>query len=109
MGEQFLISTICLQHFGMNRSLKIADMTEEPGIIVYGTKWCPDCHRARRILGSREIPYEYIDINRDMQARAYVEQVNNGNRSVPTILFPDGDILVEPSNRKLNTKLDNLE
>ena len=84
-------------------------MTAESGIIVYGTKWCPDCTRARRILDGRGIPYEYIDINRDKQARAYVEQVNNGNRSVPTILFPDGDILVEPSNRQMNGKLDNLK
>ena len=84
-------------------------MTEESGIIFYGTRWCPDCSRARRILDGREILYEYIDINRDQQARAYVEQVNNGNRSVPTILFPDGDILVEPSNRKLNVKLDELK
>ena len=84
-------------------------MTEESGIIIYGTRWCPDCSRARRILDRRGIPYEYIDINRDKQARAYVEQVNNGNRSVPTILFPDGDVLVEPSNHKLNAKLDDLK
>ena len=37
-------------------------MTERYDIIVYGTRWCPDCHRARRILGKRDIPYEYIDI-----------------------------------------------
>ena len=80
-------------------------MTEDRCIIVYGTRWCPDCHRACKILGRRKIPYEYIDINRDSQARTYVEQVNNGNRSVPTILFPDGDILVEPSNSALNAKL----
>ena len=84
-------------------------MTEEPGIIVYGTRWCPDCSRARKILDNRGIPYLYIDINRDKGGRAYVEQVNNGNRSVPTILFPDGDTLVEPSKRALNTKLDDLK
>ena len=84
-------------------------MPGEQAIIVYGTKWCPDCHRARRILGGRDIPYKYIDINRDVQACAFVEQVNNGNRSVPTIQFPDGEILVEPSNRALNAKLDTLK
>jgi len=61
------------------------------------------------VLNQREILYEYIDINKDRAARDYVEQVNNGNRSVPTILFPDGDILVEPSNRALNAKLDDFE
>lgn len=84
-------------------------MAENNTIIVYGTKWCPDCHRSKKVLRQREIPFEYVDINRDMQARAYVEQVNNGNRSVPTILFPDGDVLVEPSNQALNAKLDGLK
>ena len=84
-------------------------MSREQPITVYGTMWCPDCHRARRILDGRDIPYIYIDINRDMQACAYVEQVNHGNRSVPTILFPDGEILVEPSNNTLNAKLDTLK
>ena len=84
-------------------------MTGEQTIIVYGTRWCPDCHRARRILDGRDIPYTYIDINRDKQACAYVEQVNHGNCSVPTIQFPDGEILVEPSNSALNAKLDTLK
>jgi mycoredoxin len=77
-------------------------------IIVYGTRWCPDCYRARKIFRGRNVPFDYIDINRDVEARKYVEQVNNGNRSVPTILFPDGDVLVEPSNRSLNAKLDTI-
>ena len=84
-------------------------MAEEKGIIVYGTKWCPDCYKAKKIFRDREISFEYIDINRNSDARDYVEKVNNGFRSVPTILFPDGDILVEPSNHALNTKLDNLQ
>lgn len=84
-------------------------MSGEQSITVYGTKWCPDCHRACRILDKRDIPYIYIDINRDKQACDYVEQVNHGNRSVPTIQFPDGDILVEPSNSTLNAKLDTLK
>ena len=66
-------------------------MTIEECIIVFGTRWCPDCHRARKVLTKRDIRFEYIDINHDQQARDYVEQVNNGYRSVPTILFPDGD------------------
>lgn len=83
-------------------------MTKEQQIIIYGTKWCPDCYRAKKILRDREISFDYIDINRCAESRAYVEKVNNGYRSVPTILFPDGDILVEPSNFELNTKIDNL-
>ena len=80
-------------------------MTKEQRIIVCGTKWCPDCRRACKIFKEREMLYEYVDINRNLDARAYVEKVNNGYRSVPTILFSNGDILIEPSNSALNTKL----
>ena len=79
-------------------------MTESK-ITVYGTDWCGDCVRARHILDGRGIPYEWIDINRDAEARRYVVQVNNGYRSVPTIVFQDGTVLVEPSNAELEAKL----
>lgn len=75
-------------------------------IVVYGTTWCPDCIVAKNVLKRKGIDYQWIDINRDADARAYVEQVNNGMRSVPTILFPDGSILVEPSSAELTEKLD---
>ena len=83
-------------------------MSPSSQIRVYATKYCPDCHRAQKILDQRDIPYEYIDAAQDNDALAYIEQVNNGKRIVPTIVFPDGDILVEPSNQELNAKLDAL-
>jgi mycoredoxin len=78
-------------------------MTESK-IIIYGSDWCGDCRRARRFFEQHAIPYEWINIDRNRQAEAYVRQVNRGNRSVPTIVFPDGDILVEPDNDKLAHK-----
>lgn len=74
-------------------------------IIMYGTVWCGDTRRARRFLDANNIQYKWIDIDVDMQARKYVETVNRGYRSVPTIIFPDGSILVEPSNSQLAEKL----
>ncbi|GIK57424.1 MAG: FAD-dependent oxidoreductase [Chloroflexi bacterium] len=74
-------------------------------IIVYSTNWCPDCKRAKRFLGELRIPYINVDIEQDLAAMAYVEKVNHGMRSIPTIVFPDGDILVEPSNAALAKKL----
>ena len=74
-------------------------------IIVYSTVWCPDCKRAKQFLGDQRIPYINIDIEKDPAAMAYVEKVNNGIRSIPTIIFPDGDILGEPSNAALAAKL----
>lgn len=74
-------------------------------IIVYSTTWCPDCKRAKRFLGEQRVPYTNIDIEQDPEAMARVEAINHGMRSIPTIVFPDGDILVEPSNAQLAEKL----
>ncbi|MCS6889137.1 mycoredoxin [Chloroflexus sp.] len=77
-------------------------------IVVYGTNWCPDCRRAQRVLDQHGAPYTYINIEHDPAAAEFVIKVNNGNQSVPTIVFPDGSILVEPSNRALQEKLSQL-
>jgi mycoredoxin len=83
-------------------------MTKPVEIIFYGTAWCPGSRRARSAIEARGLPYRYVDIDKDAEGRAYVMQVNHGNRSVPTIVFPDGEILVEPSSSKLNAKLDTM-
>jgi len=74
-------------------------------IRVYSTIWCSDCRRAKNFLRDRSIPYENIDIEHDEEGRSFVEKVTGGMHSVPTILFPDGSILVEPSNAQLAKKL----
>lgn len=74
-------------------------------IVVYGTTWCPDCRRATRVLDDHQISYHYVNIDEDTAAVDYVIRINAGNRSVPTIVFPDGSILVEPSNARLREKL----
>lgn len=74
-------------------------------ILVYSTTWCSDCKRAKKFFGEQRIPYINIDIEDNPEAMAYVEEVNEGKRSVPTIVFPDGTILVEPSDAELAEKL----
>lgn len=74
-------------------------------IIVYGAYWCPDCRRSKQFLSEHQIAYSWIDIEQDEQARAYVEQLNDGKRIIPTITFADGTFLVEPSNAELAQKL----
>ena len=74
-------------------------------ITVYGTTWCGDCKRAIRVLDQHNLDYNYINIEHDEAACRYVEEVNNGNQSVPTIIFSDGSIMVEPSSAKLTDKL----
>jgi thioredoxin reductase (NADPH) len=74
-------------------------------ITLYGTGWCPDCKRSKQFFGEQRIPYHYVDIDHDAEAMAFVEKTNKGNRSIPTIVFPDGTVLVEPSNAQLAEKL----
>ena len=76
---------------------------------VYGTRWCPDCLRAKQVLGWHNVKFAWHDIEQDAQACAYVEKVNGGYQSVPTIIFPDGSVLVEPSNKALEEKLASLK
>lgn len=77
----------------------------QPKIIMYGTTWCYDSRRARAFFDQNNISYQWIDIDQDPGGRSYVESVNNGYRSVPTIVFPDGSVLVEPSTIELSRKL----
>ena len=79
--------------------------TAEPEIKLYGAEWCPDCHRSRNYLDSRSVPYEYINVDGDDEAQSYVKQVNDNRLIIPTIVFPDGSVLVEPSNAELARKL----
>jgi len=74
-------------------------------IKMYGTRWCPDCARAKQVFASLKIAYDWIDIEQDKNAADYVQQVNGGMRRVPTIIFPDGAVLVEPPNAVLEKKL----
>jgi mycoredoxin len=84
-------------------------MQPTASIVMYGTPWCGDCRVARRVLDQHRIEYQYIDIEQDEAARRYVVEVNRGNQSVPTILFPDGSVLVEPSANLLTRKLTALD
>jgi mycoredoxin len=74
-------------------------------IIMYGTAWCSDCERSKRLLDRYAVPYAWVDIDQDGEAQARVLEINGGMRSVPTIVFPDGEVLVEPSDRDLAAKL----
>lgn len=74
-------------------------------ITMYGTTWCGDCRRALRVFDQHQVQINYVNIEENDEARRYVEQVNNGYQSVPTIVFPDGSILVEPSSSALAQKL----
>ncbi len=78
---------------------------QEANITVYGAPWCPDCRRSKQFLGEQRIPYIWVDIDEDEEGRKRVQAVNDGKQIIPTIVFQDGSILVEPSNAELAAKL----
>lgn len=75
-------------------------------IKFYGADWCPDCTRSKAFLDEQKVEYEYINIEKVPGAAEEVEKINNGYQSIPTIIFPDGQVLVEPSNEELQKALD---
>ena len=78
-------------------------MAEET-IKFYGAQWCPDCRRSKAFLGEHRIPYQYVDVDQSTGAQDYVKQLNDNKLIIPTILFQDGSILVEPSDAELAEK-----
>ena len=74
-------------------------------IQVYGASWCPDCRRAKRFLGDQRISFEWHDIESDPDGVRVVQERNDGNNIIPTIIFPDGSHLSEPTDEELAEKI----
>jgi len=73
-------------------------------IVMYTTQYCSDCRRAKAFFDANGIPYVPISIEGNHEATEFVMRMNNGYKSVPTIIFPDGSVLVEPSWQELKEK-----
>lgn len=76
-------------------------------IVMYSTEFCSDCLRAKKYFEANKVSYLRVLLEEDPKAADFVMQINNGYRSVPTIIFPDGSILVEPSLTELQAKFSN--
>ena len=75
------------------------------GITVYGAPWCPDCKRAKRFLAEQRVAYDWVDIDQDEAGMLLVEKLQDGGRTIPTIVFDDGSLLLEPTNEEIARKL----
>ncbi|MGI9196680.1 MAG: mycoredoxin [Candidatus Nanopelagicales bacterium] len=76
-----------------------------PALTMYTTTWCGYCMRLKAQLGREGIEIREVDIEADPQAAAFVESVNGGNQTVPTVVFPDGSALTNPSLAQVKEKL----
>ena len=74
-------------------------------ITMFSTVWCGYCQRLKAQLGREGISFTEVDIEADPTAAAFVESVNGGNQTVPTVVFPDGSALTNPSIGQVKEKL----
>lgn len=71
------------------------------GVVVYGAGWCRDSRRTMRWLDEARVPYRYVDLDHDSAARVHVRTLQRGGRQVPTVVLPDGRVLVAPTDDDL--------
>ena len=75
---------------------------------MYSTPWCGYCHRLKSQLDREGIPFEIVDIEQVPEAAAIVEAANNGNQTVPTLVYADGTAQTNPSLAQVKDKIASL-
>ncbi|WP_329241396.1 mycoredoxin [Actinoallomurus sp. NBC_01490] len=74
-------------------------------LTMYTTSWCGFCKRLKAQLARDGIAMVEIDIERDPEAAAFVENVNGGNQTVPVVVFPDGTAVTNPTAKAVKARL----
>jgi len=76
---------------------------------MYTTEYCSDCYSAKAFFEANAIQYLRVGLEGNEEATEFVVNINKGRRSVPTIIFPDGEVLVEPNWEELRVKTSGLK
>jgi mycoredoxin len=66
-------------------------------LTVYTTIWCGDCRRLKAQLDRERIEYSSVDIEQDQAAERFVLTATGGVQTIPTVVFEDGSVLIEPT------------
>jgi mycoredoxin len=74
-------------------------------ITMFSTTWCGYCNRLKKQLDAQGIGYTEVNIEEVEGTAELVEQLNGGNRTVPTVVFPDGSAATNPSAAQVKAKL----
>ena len=83
-----------------------AGLTPEPGsIVMFTTDWCGYCVRLKGQLSREGVPFTEVNLEQHPEHIDYVERVNGGNRTVPTVVFPDGTAATNPSLAEVKARL----
>ncbi|HEX7739639.1 MAG TPA: mycoredoxin [Marmoricola sp.] len=77
----------------------------EKQVTMYSTPWCGYCHRLKGQMDRAGIAYDVVDIEQDPSAAELVMKVNNGNQTVPTLVYSDGSAQTNPSLKQVEEKL----
>jgi mycoredoxin len=80
-------------------------MPDAGTLTMYSTPWCGYCRRLKSQLDREGIAYTEVDIEQHPEAADFVMKVNNGNQTVPTVLFPDGSASTNPSLAEIKARL----
>jgi mycoredoxin len=83
----------------------VADSGATPAVTMYTTTWCGYCKRLKRMMQDDGIDFAEVDIEQTPGTAEIVEKVNNGNQTVPTLVFSDGTAMTNPSLAKVKEKL----
>lgn len=78
-------------------------------LTMYTTTWCGFCKNLKRQLARAGVEITEVDIELDPEAATFVETVNGGNQTVPTLRFSDGSTMVNPSAKQVQARLAELE
>jgi len=92
----------------MSTTSDTSKVTTTQTFTMYSTPWCGYCHRLSSQLDREGITYEVVDIEQHPEAADIVEQVNNGNQTVPTLVYSDGTAQTNPSLKQVQEKLASL-
>lgn len=74
-------------------------------IVLYGASWCNECRRTKKYLDEHSIPYVYVNMEEHPSAADEVTKLTNGYQSIPTLHFPSGAVLIEPTDEELEAKI----
>ena len=74
-------------------------------VTMYTTPWCGYCHRLKGQLDREGIEYDVVDIEQQPEAASVVESANDGNQTVPTLVYADGTAQTNPSLAQVKAKL----
>jgi mycoredoxin len=94
------------RRYARSRFALTSETTTE--LIMYSTTWCGYCRQLKRQLTGQGVGFTEINIEETPGAAEFVMSVNGGNQTVPTVLFPDGSTLTNPSMSQVRAQLDGI-